>query len=120
MIHKFVVFTLVVVGVFTAARAPVPHCVAHPVLEQAPLSIGERLDVQIDGFFSGYNLDLTVASNNTFARLNKKLTQTDNKTGYYPNVISHHIEHNGNNWGKEAFILYQDMAGSIIFNFGTL
>jgi hypothetical protein len=74
-----------------AARAPVPYCVAHQYIDQAPLSQGERLEVQLDNMFSGYNLDLSIASNNTFARLNKKLLQIDRKPAYLPNIISHQV-----------------------------
>jgi hypothetical protein len=55
----------------------------------------------LDNLFSGYNLDLTIATNSSsFARLNKKMELIDTRAGYFPGVISHYVEHRGNNWGK--------------------
>jgi len=57
-----------------AGRAPVPFCVAKPEVKEIPLSLGEQLIHPLDNFFSGYNLDLTIATNSSnFARLNRKL-----------------------------------------------
>lgn len=69
--------------------------------------------------FSGYNLDITLASKNTFAVLNKKLTEIDRHDGYFPDIISHYVEHDGNNWGKDSYILYHDNT-SYIFAFAKI
>lgn len=76
--------------------------------------------VNLDDLFTGYNLDLSLASNHSFALLTKKMTLLDQKDGYFPNIISHYVEHDGNNWGKDTYIMYQDMSGSIIFSYGKI
>lgn len=74
MIRNLVLLCLVVVGAMSASRAPTPYCMAHQYIDQAPLSYGERYDVKLDNMFSGYNLDLNVISNTTFAKITKKLS----------------------------------------------
>lgn len=74
----------------------------------------------MDDYFSGYNLNFTLASNNTFATVKNRLTKIDERNVYYPNIISHYVEHDGNDWGKDAYILYVDMTGSIIFTYGKI
>lgn len=100
MIRGVLLLSLVVLQVLSAAKAPVPYCVAKPEFKEVPLSLGEQMIVSLDTLFSGYNLDLTLASKNSFAMLNKKLTELDRLNGYFPNIISHYVEHVGNNWGK--------------------
>lgn len=44
----------------------------------------------------------------------------DRRGGYLPNIISHYVQHKGNNWGRESFVLYRDMTGSHIFTYGVM
>jgi hypothetical protein len=72
------IFNLVIVSLFLVGSingpAPVPHCSMNHVISQAPLSEGEKLLVNVDPIFSGYNLNITIASNSrSFARLNPKI-----------------------------------------------
>jgi hypothetical protein len=82
--------------------------------------LGEQMIVNLDGMFTGYNLDISLATNHSFALLMKKMTLLDSLDGYFPNIISHYVEHDGNNWGKDTFILYQDMSNSVIFSYGKI
>ena len=99
MIRGYLLLSLVVLSVL-GAKAPIPYCVAKPEFKEVPLSLGEQMIVNLDTLFSGYNLDISLASKNSFAILNKKITELDRPDGYFPNIISHYVEHNGNNWGK--------------------
>ena len=57
----------------TAAVAPEPYCLSKPLYKQFPLAIAEILSHDMALSFTGYNLDIQLTSNNTFATLSKKL-----------------------------------------------
>ena len=91
MIRNILLLSLVVVSAFAIARAPVPYCSIRPELKQVPLSLGEQMIVNMDGLFTGYNLDIALATNHSFALLTKKMTLLDQIDGYFPNIISHYV-----------------------------
>ena len=70
--------------------------------------------------FSGYNLNIELTSNNSFATLSKKFRELDKRNTYIPSIISHYIEHKDNGLGKDSFILYKDFTGSIHFTYGII
>jgi len=70
--------------------------------------------------FSGYNLDIQLTSNNTFATLSKKLRELDRMNTYIFEMVSHYIEKKDNSVGRDSFILYKDMTGSYHFSYGTI
>jgi hypothetical protein len=72
----------------------------------------------VSEIFSGYNLDIKLASNNSFASVTEKLIQLDKRGAYLPNIIAHQVEKNGNTWGKESYIMYKDISGAIHFAYG--
>ena len=111
---------LTVLGCALAVRAPVPYCNSRPIYKEGPLAYEERITHDMDTAFSGYNLDIQLASNSTCASLTKKFTQEDNMGSYFPGLISHHIEHSGNDWGKEYFLLYKDKSNNTQFVYGLM
>lgn len=74
----------------------------------------------MDDSFSGYNLDIQLTSNNSFATLSKKLRELDRRNSYIPSIISHYIEHKDNGIGRDSFILYKDFSGSVHFTYGII
>jgi len=54
----------------------------------------------MDESFSGYNLEIELTSNNTFATLSKKLVELDRRNSYLSNMVSHYIEKKDNGVGK--------------------
>jgi len=70
--------------------------------------------------FSGYNLDIQLTSNNTFATMSKKIRELDRVNTYLANVISHYIEKKDNGVGKDSFILFKDFTGSYRFTYGVI
>lgn len=121
MIRTVVLLSLVVLQAMSLAKAPVPYCTVKPQFKEVPLSFQEQINYDLDEIFFGYNLELAIASNSSsYARINKKIAAIDQLKGYFPNIVSHYVEHKGNNWGKESYILYQDMTGSYIFSYGRI
>ena len=111
---------LAILGSSFAANAPSPYCNSRPIYKEGPLTYEERLSHDMDDAFSGYNLDIELASNNSFAKMSKKFMEVDRMNVYFPNLIAHHIEHNGNDWGKESFLLYRDGSGYTHFVYGLM
>jgi hypothetical protein len=74
----------------------------------------------MDDSFSGYNLNIELTSNNSFATVSKKFRELDRRNAYIPSIISHYMEHKDNGVGRDAFILYKDFTGSIHFNYGII
>jgi hypothetical protein len=70
--------------------------------------------------FSGYNLEITQGSNNSFAAISKKWYDLDQALSYYPNIISHFVEKQDNTVGRDAFLLYKNNAGAIMLTYGIL
>lgn len=91
MIRELILFCLVL-SCAISAKAPAPYCVAKPSLKALPLSYGEQIIHSVDDLFSGYNLDISIASDSgSFARLNKKMQLIDQFSGYFPGIISHYV-----------------------------
>jgi tetrahydromethanopterin S-methyltransferase subunit G len=65
-------------------------------------------------------LDFTISTQSTFAHLSKKVVQIDKKFQYFPKIIAQHVEQDGNNWGREAYILYTNLIGNIFFTYGHI
>jgi hypothetical protein len=70
--------------------------------------------------FSGYNLDITIPADITFATVSKKLRELDRISSYFAEIVSHYIEKKDNSVGKDSFILYKDITGSYHFAYGQI
>ena len=97
---RVTILIMVLLSAATASKIPVPFCHSRPLFKETALSYEEKLSHDAADFFSGYNLDIAIASNNSFARISKKFQELDRMNTYLPGLISHHIEHNQNGWGK--------------------
>lgn len=71
-------------------------------------------------FFSGYNLKVTLGSNNSWAAVSQKWNMLDQKNQYFPNIISHYIEPKDNSVGRDSFLLYKDLVGTTMLTYGIL
>lgn len=119
MIRKVLLLILATTFVIAISEAPIPHCVAHDFALEGPLSVGEKITFGLNRMFSGYNLNLTLASNNSIGKLVGRIEKIDEQAGHYHNVIDQHIEHDGNGWGKDSYILYHDSTQTI-FQYGVV
>ena len=54
----------------------------------------------MDDAFSGYNLDIQIASQTKAASITDKFLKLDRKQTYIADLISHHIQSKGNEWGQ--------------------
>jgi hypothetical protein len=70
--------------------------------------------------FSGYNLNITVASNNSWADITQKWHLLDRKEAYYPGLISHYVEPKDNSVGRDSFLLYKDATGTVLLSYGII
>ena len=121
-LSELILCLLLVQAAVSIAKAPTPYCISKPMYQQIPLSADEKLGHDMSLSFSGYNLDIKVASPNSsnYATVTNKFIQLDRRGGYIPNIISHFVEQNGNGVGKDTFILYKDQQGSIHLNYGII
>lgn len=118
MVRLFVLLTLLALA--AGARLPVPFCNSHSIFKQGPLSFSEKVVINTGDAFSGYNLDIALVSNNSFAKINKKFQEIDRMGTYFPGLITHHIEQDANGWGKESFLIYKDSNGITRFVYGLM
>ena len=103
-----------------AAFAPEPFCLSKPLYKQFPLVMEEVLSHDFAQSFSGFNLDIQLTSNNTFATMSKKLRELDRRNSYIFEMVSHYIEKKDNTVGKDSFILYKDITGAYHFTYGMI
>lgn len=66
------VLILVMFEAQAIARAPVPYCSSKVMYKQIALAAEEYVSVDMSDFFSGYNLNVTLGSNNSFADVYRK------------------------------------------------
>ena len=99
-IQTFIVLLLTLILASSTSRLPSPFCSSKPLFKQTPLSPGELRSHDMSDAFVGYNLNITLASNNSFAKITPKFLELDRQNYFYPFIISHHVEHDGNTWGK--------------------
>ena len=98
-IRLLLVLALAVLTI-NSAKPPAPFCQSRPILKELPLTYEEKLATDMAQLFSGYNLDIELASNNSFVKINKKFIEVDRMNTYLQGLIAHHIEHKDNDWGK--------------------
>ena len=70
--------------------------------------------------FSGYNLEITQGTNNSFAAITKKVYNLDTALSYYPNLISYFIEKQDNTVGRDSFLLYKNNANATTLTYGVI
>jgi hypothetical protein len=108
-----------IISACAIAKAPVPSCTAKTLYKQFPLTVGEILTHDMDRSFSGYNLNITLATNNSFASLTRKWDTLDRRGGYYPGIISHYIEPKDNGVGRDSFLLYKQ-GKAVMLTYGVI
>lgn len=73
MIRNILLLSLVVAYAMAESKAPSPFCVVKPMIKESPLALHETLKVDLDDYFSGYNLNFQLASNNSFATIKNRM-----------------------------------------------
>ncbi len=111
---------LLAAQVSSIARAPTPYCNSKLIVKQFPIASEELLVVDTANWFSGYNLDVKLGSNNSWAAVSKKVNMLDQKNQYFPNIISHYVEPKDNSVGRDSFLLYKDLTGTIMISYGII
>lgn len=102
------------------AKAPLPFCSSKNILKQFPLTIDEVISTDLSDIFTGYNLNITIPSNNSFARITPKWSVLDRRDSYFPGIISHFVEMRDNTVGTDSFLLYKDLTGAVHFTYGVI
>ena len=83
-----------------ASKVPLPSCNSPKIaLQDWPISLHETQQFNLDNFFSGYNLNLTIPSKPDFVQLRPKIQQTAVVNKPMPGLQSYHYAHMGNRWG---------------------
>lgn len=73
------------------ARAPSTYCTSQPIIKQLPITNDEIILQDTADLFSGYNLKVTLGSNNSWADMTPKWAMLDQRNQYFPTIISHYI-----------------------------
>jgi hypothetical protein len=84
-------FLLFATQVAAIARAPSTYCTSKSLWKQFPIASEELLTRDTADFFSGYNLKVTLASNNSWAAVSQKWSMLDQRNQYFPKIISHFV-----------------------------
>jgi hypothetical protein len=111
---------LFVTQVAAIARAPSTYCTSKALYKQFPIASEELIMHDTADFFSGYNLNVTLGSNNSWAAVSQKWSILDRKNQYFPNIISHYIEPKDNSVGRDSFLLYKDLVGTTMISYGII
>lgn len=96
MIPNTIIIAIVVVGAYAAAQPPFPYCQQRSIFHEGPLALNERVLFDMDDAFTGYNLDIQIASETKAATIRPKFQELDRKDSYIADLISHHIQSKGN------------------------
>jgi len=115
-----VVMVLLACQVHSIARAPTPHCSTYPTIKQLPLAADELFSFDMSTAFSGYNLNITIGTNNSWADVTRKWHLLDQRPAYFPNLISHYVEPKDNSVGRDSFLLYKDATGTVMLSYGLI
>jgi len=75
---------LMAVQIKTAGRAPIPYCFSKPIYKEFPLTFSESIDYDLEGIFSGYNLNITLAKGSEVASVGRKSAIIDRKEEHLP------------------------------------
>lgn len=111
---------LLATHVAAIARAPSTYCTSKTTIKQFPLASDELVIHDTADFFSGYNLNVTLGSNNSWASVSNKWQMLDQRNQYFPNIISHYVEPKDNSVGRDSFLLYKDYIGSTMLSYGII
>lgn len=117
---KLLLLLILVLQVWSIARAPLPFCQSKPLFKQFPLTVEELLSHDMADTFSGYNLQINLVGENPIASISRKWEVLDTKKTYFANIISHYLEPKDNTVGKDSFLLYRDNAGTIQLAYGQI
>jgi hypothetical protein len=99
---KFVLIITLLTFAQSASKQPIPTCNSPKVnLQNFPISLQETQDYNMNDFFSGYNLNITILNKPDFVYLRDKLTLTKNMAKAQPGLRNYHLAHRGNQWGAE-------------------
>ncbi|CAM6004635.1 unnamed protein product [Sphagnum balticum] len=109
-----------VAAAMAASKAPVPYCFSKPLFDQFPLAAEEVLSHDMATSFTGYNLNISLLSQNSFATLSSKWEILDSRNAYFPGIISHYVEPRFNSVGRDSFLLYKDLTGTIFLSYGII
>ena len=90
-IQSLLILVALIAFAHQASLVPKPFCKAKALASHVPLSAGETLFHDMADAFSGYNLNISLATEHSFASLSSKFSQLDSKNTYLPNIISHHV-----------------------------
>ncbi len=114
-----ILLCLLATEVAAIARAPSTYCTSKPLWKQFPIANEELLIRDTADWFTGYNLKVTLGTNNTWTSISEKSYMLDQKNQYFPNIISHYVEPKDNSMGRDSFLLYKDLVGTVMLSYGV-
>lgn len=89
-----------IVTIAAASKTPVPTCNSPKIaLQDLPISLQETQTFNMDDFFSGYNLNITIPSKVDGVDIRPKLFKTAGEAKPMPGLKNYHFSHRGNQWG---------------------
>lgn len=104
------VAVLLLVAAAGLSPEPIPSCsTPNIVLQDLPVSLNEIQSFNVNDIFTGFNLDFELSSTTPdFVYLRAKTELYKSFDTQQPGLKSHHLEHNGNNWGRHLITLSED------------
>lgn len=106
MKYLFTILLIVAVA-FSLSPEPIPTCTS-PKFQASdlPITLNEVQSFNLDNYFTGFNLEFNLSSSAPdFAYLTEKTDLVRNFNKQQPGIKSHHLDHNGNTWGKTLITL---------------
>ena len=101
------------------SKAPVPTCNSLKIgYQDWPISLHESQNINLDNFFSGYNINLTIPSKPDFVHLRPKVQNTASNPKKQPGLRNYHLAHNGNRHSEVLVTLNVDGARTYV-NWGV-
>lgn len=89
-----------------ASKVPIPTCNSPKVtFNDFPISLQETQSFNMNDYFSGYNLKITIPNRQDFVYLREKVTKLKTQAKNQSGLRNYHFAHNGNAWGSSLVTL---------------
>lgn len=84
-----------------ASKVPVPTCNSPRIsFNDFPISLQETQSFNMNEYFSGYNLNITIPNRQEFVFIREKVTKLKTQARNQSGLRNYHFAHNGNAWGS--------------------
>jgi hypothetical protein len=94
-------FFILLLSTTLSSKVPEPSCNSlKGKLFDIPISLYETQNYNMNDYFSGYNLNITIPKKPDFVYIREKITKIKTAEKTQPGLINYNLMHEGNQWGN--------------------